>query len=1126
MSASLPEQAATLSLPSQAPAEAPTLSPSSSRTDGLTADVPVGTGFEVLAELGRGGMGVVYKARQVSLNRLVALKMILAGGHAGEGDLQRFRAEAEAVARLQHPNIVQIHEVGESEGRPFFSLEFVDGGSLADRLDGTPWPAVQAAQLVKTLAGAIHAAHLQGIIHRDLKPGNVLLTADGTPKITDFGLAKQLNNQHGQTATGAVLGTPSYMAPEQAGGKSSQIGPAADVYSLGAILYELVTGRPPFRAETPLDTVMQVVSEEPIPPRRLVPKLPRDLETICLKCLEKSPAKRYATAADLADDLERWLSTRPIRARRIGPVGRAARWCRRNPVLTTVCSLAALVIVTLSSVYYVSLLRENKHTREARDQAERERDQAEAAREAGQDTLARSQYEQARALRLAHQPGWRWQALDLLREAETLRARRRRDDLPSLPNAVQSGRTTRLPSRAELRREAAEVLLLDDARPLAPITLAASIGQNRYVSADGRRAVAAFVRPQTKPDEKTHAGIRCFDLSTGGELGELRDLNLALCPLAMSPDGATLAYLDFEQIVRLLDLPAGTVRATLPAPKEAEPALGFTPHRSLVYGPDGRSLAAALTDEKRSDVFLWDLRDPAASRHLARVDAPVGSLAFRRDGRMLAYPAGGSKLALVDVEKRSEPRFVNLSLPLAPPNTDRPFRRQMLAWSPRSDLLAVGCIGPASRVTILFWNMDRQAEEGSWNGGFDLNTVRLAFFADGKRVAAGDKDGTIRVFDIAAQHEVLRLEAVHPGGVGLLQGLEDGRLLSADTSGNAYSFWEPSADRLTSVVMPGKEKITDLTFSPDGRSLAILSRGAQPSVILVEPGSGRPDRRFEVHAPSRPFGLRFRADGQQLALFGEREVQVWNLPDRREKTYGMASGAAMSDPAFLADGRLLVVETVRRDQDLRLTVRDVVSGEPVGPGVITKSSQKAGPFVGIPGSTLSADGRVLVNVQPQNETILLWDIPSGNYLGELKSPEPENAIGCRLSADRRWLYVFHAPSNNEMSMVRSQIRLRIWDVANRREQWDPPRSGDFSVAVFSPDSRLLGIGYENGSADVLDIQERELLFQWRPLGGDPIKHLAFTPDGAFLACAGGQGPIHLLHLKDLRRQLADMGLDW
>jgi serine/threonine protein kinase len=316
-------------------------------------------GYELLGDLGRGGMGVVYRARQTNLNRVVALKMILAGGHAAASELARFRTEAEAIGRLQHPNIVQVHEVGEHEGRPFFSLEFCGGGSLEKKLAGTPLPAREAAQLVEMLARAMQAAHDHRIIHRDLKPANVLLTADGTPKIADFGLAKKLD-EAGQTQSGAVMGTPSYTAPEQAGGKTSDVGPAADIYALGAILYECLTGRPPFKAETALDTLRQVVSDEPVPPSQLHSKTPRDLETICLKCLQKEPRKRYATAAELADDLGRFLRGEPVRARPVGRVERATKWTRRNPAVATLMAAVTVSLISGTAVATYFAMDANK----------------------------------------------------------------------------------------------------------------------------------------------------------------------------------------------------------------------------------------------------------------------------------------------------------------------------------------------------------------------------------------------------------------------------------------------------------------------------------------------------------------------------------------------------------------------------------------------------------------------------------------------------------------------------------------------------------------------------------------------------------------------------------------------
>jgi serine/threonine-protein kinase len=290
--------------------------------------------------LGRGGMGVVFKARHLMLNRTVALKMLLAGDYAGPEELARFRREAEAVAALRHPNIVQVHDAGEVAGRPYFTMEYVEGGTLAHGLAANPLAPRRAAEILATLASAVQFAHQSGFMHRDLKPANVLLTPDGTPRITDFGLARSIGAGPEFTRSGAVIGTPSYMAPEQAMGRASAVGPAADIYALGAVLYEMLTGRPPFDGETASEIVQKVVSEEPPPPSRLNGKVPRDLDTVCLKCLQKSPARRYASAQDLADDLHRFLDGKPVLARPVGASERALKWARRRPA-------AALLVGTL-----------------------------------------------------------------------------------------------------------------------------------------------------------------------------------------------------------------------------------------------------------------------------------------------------------------------------------------------------------------------------------------------------------------------------------------------------------------------------------------------------------------------------------------------------------------------------------------------------------------------------------------------------------------------------------------------------------------------------------------------------------------------------------------------------------
>lgn len=326
-----------------------TLAPSASSPFTTPHEVRYFGNFEIEREIARGGMGVVYKAKQSGLNRVVALKMILAGHLAGGAEVDRFRQEAQSAAALDHPGIVPIHEIGHHEGQHFFAMAFIDGPSLASRVATGPLPPRKAARIVLKIAEAVHFAHGRGVVHRDLKPANVLLDADDNPKITDFGLAKKVDAEAGLTMTGQVMGTPSYMPPEQASGE--QASPAADIYSIGAILYCLLTGRPPFLASNVTETLIQVVEKEPVSPRQLVLNLDRDLETICLKCLQKAPHRRYTDAAELAVDLGNWLEGRPIIARPVGRFERFIRWSRRRPGIFFPSSLLAVLLVLVIQTF-------------------------------------------------------------------------------------------------------------------------------------------------------------------------------------------------------------------------------------------------------------------------------------------------------------------------------------------------------------------------------------------------------------------------------------------------------------------------------------------------------------------------------------------------------------------------------------------------------------------------------------------------------------------------------------------------------------------------------------------------------------------------------------------------------
>jgi DNA-binding beta-propeller fold protein YncE len=698
------------------PAAAVTVDDAHGATIRQEAGWPIIPGYEILREVGRGGMGVVYLARQLSCDRQVALKMLLTAPQTGPQEQRhRFRAEAHAVARLQHPGVVQLFEVGENEGRPYLVMEYVAGGSLADRLDGTPLPPQEAA-LVEKLARATHAAHQAEIIHRDLKPANVLL-AGGEPKITDFGLAKRLDVA-GQTVSGAIVGTPSYMAPEQASSKGKAVGPATDVYGLGAILYELLTGRPPFKGTTPLETVLQVASDDPVPPRALQPKTPRDLETICLNCLHKDAHKRYPTAESLAADLGRFHAGEPIQARPVGIGERTVKWVRRRPGLAALLALVVLgTVAGFALVLWRLRVEEGLHDQAVQAEQREQKQRREAERSLYLVHFARASHEwkngredQARhflSLCPEEPRGWEWNCLYRVCYAVNPVTLKHTQCVSSVAFSPDG---TRLASGS-----LDNTVRVWDAR--SGQQLLALKGHTDTVtsvafSPDGTRLASGS-------DDQT---VKVWDARSGQQLLALKGHRGGV---AFSPDGTRLATGSRDQTVKVWDARSGQQLLALKGH-----AGGVT---SVAFSPDGTRLASGSWDWT---VKVWDARSGQELLNLKGHTKQVQSVAFSPDGTRLASDSGQNTVKVWDA--RSGQQLLTLK--------GHTEWVSSVAFSPDGRHLASGSgwFGKPGEVKVWDAQSGQEVltlkEQGMWG------VSSVAFSPDGQRIACADGEA-VTVYD-------------------------------------------------------------------------------------------------------------------------------------------------------------------------------------------------------------------------------------------------------------------------------------------------------------------------------------------------------------------------------------------
>jgi WD40 repeat protein/tRNA A-37 threonylcarbamoyl transferase component Bud32 len=994
--------------------------------------LPLIPGYEMQCELGSGGMGVVYLAYDPRLKRQVAIKVLRNGSFARPTELARFHTEAEAIARLHHANIAQIYEVGEHRDGPYLVLEYLEEGSLDRHLAGKPQPARAAAGLLETLARAIHQAHEHGIVHRDLKPANVLLrkksetegfrVSDFEPKISDFGLAKLLEDGTGVTEPGTPLGTASYMPPEQVRG-GGQIGPATDVYALGAILYELLTGRPPFQGTSAADTMFQVLTDEPVPPRRLQPRVPRDVETICLKCLEKKPARRYASAASLAADLARFLAGKPIAARPIGACERGLKWARRRP---TVAALSALVLA-ITIVAFGLVTWQWRQEEQARRHAEKAQEQAEASR--SREAEQRQRYQRLsvnlavdHGLQLCDQGDVGRGLLHLARSLEWAR-----DDQADWQHVIRTNLDAWMQSLCALK-----VILPHQGRVLAVTWspdgrfILTGCADRKAVEWDpkGETVGEPFVHPARvnavaySPDgSKILTGTGDSGNSTGAAWLWDRTRRRLLSPalthsgpvwaVAFSPDGRTIVTgssnsTNGQGAIQLWDAATG---APLSAPWSHP-----RPVRAVAFSPDGKTILSGCEDRSAR---LWDAATGARKREFKH-KGYVQAVAFSPDGKIITTGSRDSTVRLWDPKT---------GRPIGEPLRDGGYV-EAVAFSPDGTTLLTGSRDGMVRL----WELRTGKLIANVLPHRDQVTA-VAFHPQGRTILTGSFDGSARLWEMAAPQAAVTTFS-HPNQVWAAAISPDGRTVATGSSNGMTKLWNVETGKLIGEPLLSKNPIQSVAFSPDGRM--VLVGGDDQSARLWDVDTGHPVGDAFVH-PAPVMAVAFRPDGNAI-LTGCRDgkVRLWDMTTRKLLASVFRHPSPVCAVAFHPKDANIIL-TGCDDRSARLW--DVAQG---------KCLWKLGPHQGqVRCVAFSPDGRSIATGS-EDGTARLWDAATGQSLGE-----PLVHQGAVLA-------VAFSPDGETLLTTSRDRKARLWDVASRKMLGMPMlHQGPVRAGVFHPKGRLV-----------------------------------------------------------------------